>query len=73
MSCAELNKDMAEASVSLSGVASRRAQSENQSLSRWIVGGEEVKTVLNERRAAEMDRLRDAEQRIERARRDKGC
>jgi hypothetical protein len=73
MSCAELNEEMAKASVSLSGVASRRAQSQNQRLSRWVVGGEQVKSVLNERRAAEIDRLRADERAIERARRAKGC
>jgi hypothetical protein len=73
MSCAELNRSMAEASVALSGVASRRAQSQNQQLSRWVVGGEQVKSVLNERRAAEIDRLRADQRSIEQARRIKGC
>lgn len=73
MTCAELNREMAEAAVSLSGLSSRMAQSQRQPLSGWIVGGEQVQSVLNDRRAAEIDRLRAAERGIEQARRDRGC
>lgn len=73
MICAELNAEMSRASKELSSLAALQANLEQRQISRYLVGGERVRTAINERRGRQMDVLRGEEARIDAARKARGC
>ncbi len=73
MACAELNAEMSRASRELSSLAALQANLDQRQISRFLVGGERVKTAINERRGRQMDVLRGEEARIDAARKARGC
>jgi hypothetical protein len=73
MACAQLNAEMSRASKELSSLAALQAKLEQREISRFLVGGERVKSAINDRRGRQMEELRQEEARIYAARQAKGC